>query len=119
MLILTIDSLKRIGFRLLQLFERERMVNSYYLCMRVCPFIQSSLLSSIHPSIKLQGGPKGYVYILFDCDKSVKELLKQCTHDYSNGGEYYYKMSSRRMRCKEVQVCTSGALDCCSFSRRW
>ena len=52
----------------------------------------------------LQGGPKGYVYILFDCDKSVRELLKQCTHDYSNGGEYYYKMSSRRMRCKEVQV---------------
>ena len=54
--------------------------------------------------LHFQGGPKGYVYILFDCDKSVKELLKQCTHDYSNGGEYYYKMSSRRMRCKEVQV---------------
>ena len=51
-----------------------------------------------------QGGPKGYVYILFECEKSVKELLKQCTHDYSNGGEYYYKMSSKRMRCKEVQV---------------
>jgi len=57
-----------------------------------------------HPKYPPKGGPKGYVYILFDCDKSVKELLKQCTHDYSNGGEYYYKMSSRRMRCKEVQV---------------
>ncbi|CAH1788251.1 unnamed protein product [Owenia fusiformis] len=48
--------------------------------------------------------PKGYVYILFDSEKSVKALLQGCTHDFSNGGEYYFKISSRRMRCKEVQV---------------
>ncbi|ELT91350.1 hypothetical protein CAPTEDRAFT_118515 [Capitella teleta] len=46
----------------------------------------------------------GYVYVLFESDKSVKSLLQACTHDFSNGGEYYYKVSSRRMRSKEVQV---------------
>ena len=48
--------------------------------------------------------PKGYVYIIFDNEKHVKALLQACTHDYSNGGSWYYKISSRRMRSKEVQV---------------
>eukprot|EP00795_Rhopilema_esculentum_P014531 gene14531-5597_t len=48
--------------------------------------------------------PKGYVYLLFESEKSVKALLATCTHDCSNGGDWYYKISSRRMRCKEVQV---------------
>ena len=46
----------------------------------------------------------GYVYLLFESEKSVKSLLVNCTHDFSNGGDWYYKISSRRMRCKEVQV---------------
>ncbi|XP_013408606.1 cytoplasmic polyadenylation element-binding protein 1 isoform X2 [Lingula anatina] len=49
-------------------------------------------------------GKDGYVYILFENEKAVKALLQSCTHDYSNGGEYYFKISSRRMRSKEVQV---------------
>ena len=48
--------------------------------------------------------PKGYVYIIFDNEKHVKSLLQACTHDFSNGGSWYYKISSRRMRSKEVQV---------------
>ena len=44
----------------------------------------------------------GYVYLLFESEKSVKNLLANCTHDFSNGGDWYYKISSRRMRCKEV-----------------
>ncbi|XP_066924316.1 cytoplasmic polyadenylation element-binding protein-like isoform X2 [Clytia hemisphaerica] len=48
--------------------------------------------------------PKGYVYLLFESEKSVKNLLANCTHDFSNGGDWYYKISSRRMRCKEVQA---------------
>eukprot|EP00794_Sanderia_malayensis_P003547 gene3547-4050_t len=48
--------------------------------------------------------PKGYVYLLFESEKSVKTLLSNCTHDCTNGGDWYYKISSRRMRCKEVQV---------------
>ncbi|XP_076340100.1 LOW QUALITY PROTEIN: cytoplasmic polyadenylation element-binding protein 1-like [Tachypleus tridentatus] len=46
----------------------------------------------------------GYVYIIFDSEKCVKSLLQACTHDFSNGGNWYFKISSRRMRCKEVQV---------------
>lgn len=44
----------------------------------------------------------GYVYLVFETDKSVKALLDSCTHDFRNGGEYYYKLTSRRMRFKEV-----------------
>ena len=45
----------------------------------------------------------GYVYILFESERSVRALLQACTHDFTNGGEYYYKISSRRMRSKEVR----------------
>jgi len=48
--------------------------------------------------------PKGYVYIIFEDEKNVPLLLSQCTHDYANGGSWYYKISSRRMRSKEVQI---------------
>lgn len=46
----------------------------------------------------------GYVYIIFESEKHVKALLQSCTHDFSNGGNWYFKISSRRMRSKEVQV---------------
>ncbi|KAK3577374.1 hypothetical protein CHS0354_008471 [Potamilus streckersoni] len=48
-------------------------------------------------------GRDGYVYLLFESEKAVKALLQDCTHDFSSG-DYYYKISSRRMRSKEVQV---------------
>ncbi|XP_045183747.1 cytoplasmic polyadenylation element-binding protein 1-like isoform X2 [Mercenaria mercenaria] len=48
-------------------------------------------------------GRDGYVYLLFESEKAVRSLLQECTHDYSTG-EYYYNISSRRMRSKEVQV---------------
>ena len=48
--------------------------------------------------------PKGYVYLTFEMEKSVKSLLMACSHDPSNGGQYYYKVTSRRTRNKEVQV---------------
>ncbi|KAL7640139.1 UNVERIFIED_CONTAM: hypothetical protein RMT77_009553 [Armadillidium vulgare] len=47
--------------------------------------------------------PKGYVYILFENEKQVKALLAACTQDI-NSENYYFKISSRRMRQKEVQV---------------
>ncbi|XP_028399548.1 cytoplasmic polyadenylation element-binding protein 1-like [Dendronephthya gigantea] len=48
--------------------------------------------------------PKGYVYLVFDSEKSIKALLSSCTQDCSNGGDWYFQLSSRRIRCKEVQV---------------
>ncbi|XP_042796833.1 cytoplasmic polyadenylation element-binding protein 1 isoform X7 [Panthera tigris] len=61
-----------------------------------------------HPRCPPKGNmPKGYVYLVFELEKSVRALLQACSHDpLSPDGlsEYYFKMSSRRMRCKEVQV---------------
>nr|XP_031845090.1 cytoplasmic polyadenylation element-binding protein 1 isoform X2 [Nomia melanderi] len=48
--------------------------------------------------------PKGYVYIILESEKQVKTLLQCCTHDFTNGGSWYYKISSKRMKAKEVQV---------------
>ncbi|KAI8512043.1 Cytoplasmic polyadenylation element-binding protein 1 [Branchiostoma belcheri] len=48
--------------------------------------------------------PKGYVYVLFESDKAVKSLLQACTHEFSHGGEFFYKISSRRLRCKKVEI---------------
>ena len=53
----------------------------------------------------------GYVYIHFESERSVKSLLLACSHDFTNGGEYYYKISSKRMRCKEVR--RSSNCECC------
>jgi hypothetical protein len=49
----------------------------------------------------LQSSILGYVYLLFESEKAVRALLQDCTHDFSSG-DYYYKISSRRMRAKEV-----------------
>ncbi|XP_007664461.1 cytoplasmic polyadenylation element-binding protein 1 isoform X4 [Ornithorhynchus anatinus] len=61
-----------------------------------------------HPRCPPKGNmPKGYVYLVFELEKSVRALLQACSQDpLSPDGlsEYYFKMSSRRMRCKEVQV---------------
>ncbi|XP_067009160.1 cytoplasmic polyadenylation element-binding protein 1 [Anabrus simplex] len=48
--------------------------------------------------------PKGYVYIIFESEKQVKALLQSCTQDFRNNGNWYYKISSRKMKSKEVQV---------------
>ncbi|XP_063044029.1 cytoplasmic polyadenylation element-binding protein 1 isoform X2 [Engraulis encrasicolus] len=51
--------------------------------------------------------PKGYVYLVFDQERSVRSLLQACTQDLLHPddlSEYYFKMSSRRMRSKDVQV---------------
>ncbi|XP_049821371.1 cytoplasmic polyadenylation element-binding protein 1 isoform X2 [Aethina tumida] len=48
--------------------------------------------------------PKGYVYIIFESEKNVKALLQACTNDYANSDNWYYKISSKRMKAKEVQV---------------
>ncbi|XP_045107152.1 cytoplasmic polyadenylation element-binding protein 1-like isoform X2 [Portunus trituberculatus] len=53
--------------------------------------------SSINP-------PKGYIYVIFEDDKQVKALLAACSQDFTFGGNHYYKISSRRIRQKEVQI---------------
>jgi cytoplasmic polyadenylation element-binding protein len=46
----------------------------------------------------------GYLYLIFESDKQVKSLLNACTHDFSNGGKYYYSLHNHRYRPKEIQV---------------
>lgn len=48
--------------------------------------------------------PKGYVYVIFEYEQNIPLLLSQCTHDGSNGGAWYFRISSHRMRSKEVQI---------------
>uniref|UniRef100_A0A1B0FMU8 RRM domain-containing protein n=1 Tax=Glossina morsitans morsitans TaxID=37546 RepID=A0A1B0FMU8_GLOMM len=51
--------------------------------------------------------PKGYVYIIFESDKQVKALLSACAvqvDDQQNGGIFYFKISSRRIKAKDVEV---------------
>lgn len=50
--------------------------------------------------------PKGYVYIIFESEKQVRELLNACTiqdGNDANAGNYYYKISSKRIKAKEVR----------------
>ncbi|OWA50021.1 Cytoplasmic polyadenylation element-binding protein 1 [Hypsibius exemplaris] len=48
---------------------------------------------------------KGHLYLIFDTEKSVKHLLGTCNYDFNQGHHnWYYKVSSKRMRVKEVQV---------------
>ncbi len=46
----------------------------------------------------------GYVYLTFENEKSIKGLLMNCTCDIMDTSQYYFKVSSRRIRNKEVQV---------------
>ncbi|XP_077314638.1 cytoplasmic polyadenylation element-binding protein 1-B-like [Lithobates pipiens] len=57
----------------------------------------------LHP----RSPPTGYVYLVFELEKSVQALLQACTQKLEKRNEpceHYYRMSSRRMRSKKVQV---------------
>lgn len=63
------------------------------------------LLHHSSNSCLLPSPSKGYVYLVFESEKSVRALLQACSQDLLSPdglSEYYFKMSSRRMRCKEV-----------------
>lgn len=53
---------------------------------------------------KAASQPKGYVYVIFESEKNVKALLQSCTNDYADGGNWYYTISSKRMKSKEVST---------------
>lgn len=51
--------------------------------------------------------PKGYVYIIFESDKQVKALLSACVlqvDDSQCGRNYFFKISSRRIKSKDVSA---------------
>ena len=46
--------------------------------------------------------PKGYLYLVFEDESDIKDLLAKCSQDFATRDSYYYKISSRRMRAKVV-----------------
>jgi len=56
------------------------------------------------PGREASSPPRGYLYIVFEDEDRVKELLAHCTHDFSNGGSYYFKISSKKRGSKEIQI---------------
>lgn len=46
----------------------------------------------------------GYVYAVFESDKQVKALLRQCSRDQQHDSDsgYYYRVSSKRMKMIQV-----------------
>ncbi|XP_049842853.1 uncharacterized protein LOC126293616 [Schistocerca gregaria] len=48
--------------------------------------------------------PKGYVYAILESERKVRELLNACTQELTSGGSWYFKISSKKMKAKEVQV---------------
>ena len=44
----------------------------------------------------------GCIYFFMQEERDVMDLLSKCGQDYTSRDSYYYKISSRRMRAKEV-----------------
>lgn len=48
--------------------------------------------------------PKGYLYLVFEEENDVKDLLAKCSQDFNLRDSYYYKISSRRTRAKDKVI---------------
>ncbi|OQV21034.1 Cytoplasmic polyadenylation element-binding protein 1-B [Hypsibius exemplaris] len=56
-------------------------------------------------SLKSNRMPKGHLYLIFEEEWSVKCLLGACTYDFHHGQHnWFYKVASKRMLVKSVQV---------------
>ena len=72
-------------------------------CILPSAVLEKNVVNFISTWLRNSFVPAGYVYLLFESDKSVKSLLLNCTHDVTTN-ECFFRLSSRRMRSKEVQV---------------
>ncbi len=52
----------------------------------------------------------GYVYLTFECEKSVKGLLMNCAHDPMDASQYYYKVCVEWSGVGGGEVCVCGCL---------
>jgi len=48
--------------------------------------------------------PKGYLYLVFQDEEDVKDLLAKCSQDFNTRDSYYYKIASRRSKAKDKEV---------------
>lgn len=50
-----------------------------------------------------RGKVSGYVYMIFEQDKSVRAVLANCSQEFGSGGDWYFKLTARRLRTKEIR----------------
>lgn len=70
-------------------------------------FSRRSLGSQNKNSEQKQRSSPGFAYVIYDSEYSVRSLVGNCIEDYQHGRdrvEYYFKISTRRVRNKEVQI---------------
>ncbi|CAL8129645.1 unnamed protein product [Orchesella dallaii] len=56
---------------------------------------------------------KGYAYAIFENEKQVRHLLSNCTQDFTSSqeGKFFFKISSKKYRGKDVEVIPWGSTD--------
>ena len=55
------------------------------------------------PPLPTYSDYSGYVYLTFESERSVKALLQASVQGIYGNGDYYYRISSRRTKNKEVR----------------
>lgn len=50
-----------------------------------------------------RGKVTGYVYIIFEQEKSVRALLHDCSQEFGSAGEWYFKLKARRFQTTEIR----------------
>ncbi|KAK6727252.1 hypothetical protein RB195_005142 [Necator americanus] len=45
----------------------------------------------------------GYVYMVFETEKSVRSLLQDCSQEFGSAGEWYFKIKARRNQSFEIR----------------
>ena len=73
--------------------------NFNFLLCRACRVRASTCMYLEWPGRDITTPLIGYISITYESEESLKELITRCTHNFGNGGTfYYYRISSNRMR---------------------
>ncbi|VDO69900.1 unnamed protein product [Heligmosomoides polygyrus] len=54
-------------------------------------------------NMRNRGKATGYVYIVFETERSVKSLLQDCSQEFGPAGEWYFKLKARRNQVSEIR----------------
>ncbi|KAJ1364019.1 hypothetical protein KIN20_024001 [Parelaphostrongylus tenuis] len=54
-------------------------------------------------NIRNRGKMTGYVYMVFETERSVKSLLQDCSQEFGSAGEWYFKLKARRNQTTEIR----------------
>ncbi|KHJ75454.1 hypothetical protein OESDEN_24930, partial [Oesophagostomum dentatum] len=65
---------------------------------------------SSHSNFRTRSKVTGYVYMVFETEKSVKSLLQDCSQEFGSAGEWYFKLKARRNQSNEIRQVFVGAL---------